>query len=194
MTDFVIISAKKVLELNKKYRLIENLSKRESNPEGVGIDLRVGEVYKLGGGGFLGVDERKTPEIKKIADVKKGKKRFVLKAHTYVLIKTMERVNAPTEKVVLEKGKKPVHVTYHIYPRTTLHRSGILLIATKGDPGYSGELTFGLTNLSNDDFEFELGARVANVVFTEVHGELSRPYGGQWRGGKVGTKGFERQI
>ena len=45
----MIISAKKILELNKKYRLIENLAERELNPEGLGIDVRVGEVYRLEG-------------------------------------------------------------------------------------------------------------------------------------------------
>ena len=42
----MIISAKKIIELNKKYKLIENLSERELTPEDVGIDIRVGEVYK----------------------------------------------------------------------------------------------------------------------------------------------------
>ena len=59
------ISALKLLELNEKYNLIENLSERELlNPEGVGTDLRVGEVYKIIEPGFLGIDERHTPAIK----------------------------------------------------------------------------------------------------------------------------------
>jgi deoxycytidine triphosphate deaminase len=45
----MILSAKKILELNEKYKIIENLSERELNPEGVGIDVRVGEVYKIKG-------------------------------------------------------------------------------------------------------------------------------------------------
>ncbi len=190
----MIISPEKVLELNKKYKLIENFDEREKNPEGVGIDLRVGEIYKPIGNGFLGVKNRKTPEIEKVADIKSKNKRFVLKPHEYVLVKTVEKVNAPIEKVALEKGKKPVHIAYHIYPRTTLHRSGVLLIATKGDPGYAGELTFGLANLSDNDFELEMGARIANVIFIEVHGELSRAYGGQWKGGRVAAKKLERQV
>lgn len=71
----MIISARKIIELNKKYNLIENLSERELNPEGVGIDVRVGEVYKLKGAGFLGVKERRTPEVEKIADAKQGDKK-----------------------------------------------------------------------------------------------------------------------
>lgn len=190
----MILSAKKVLELNKKYKLVENLGEREKNPEGVGIDLRVGEVYKLSGKGFLGVETRKTPLGEKIADIKKHTGPVTLKAHSYVLVKTMEKVNSPSTKIVVDRGRPPAYVMYHMYPRTTLHRSGILLIATKGDPGYFGELTFGLANLSDMDFDFELGARLANVVFEEVEGEISRPYRGQWKGGRVVEKKFVKQI
>jgi hypothetical protein len=46
----MIISAKKIIELNKRYNLIENFAERELNPHGVGMGVRVGEVYKLKGG------------------------------------------------------------------------------------------------------------------------------------------------
>ena len=190
----MIVSARKVLELSKKYKLVENLDAREKNPEGVGLDLRVGEVYKIGGKGFLGVTNRKTPNAEKVADIKKHKGPFTLKARGYILIKTMEKINVPDKKIVVEEGKPPVYLMPYVYPRSTLQRSGILLLATKTDPGYSGELTFGLANLSSVDFEFELGARLVNLVFEQVHGEISRPYKGQWKGGRVAAKKFERQI
>ena len=49
----MILSSKKVLELCESMKLLENLDQRESYPEGVGIDIRVGEVYMLKGEGFL---------------------------------------------------------------------------------------------------------------------------------------------
>jgi deoxycytidine triphosphate deaminase len=189
----MIISAKKVLELNKKHKLIENLCEREHNPEGVGFDVRVGEVYKIWGAGFLGIENRKTPDIEKVADIKQNDKKIMLKPEEYVLIKTIEKVNLPAKKIVVEKGKKPIYLMLNVYPRSTLQRSGILLLATKTDPGYFGELTFGLKNIANDTFEFELGARVANLVFEGVLGDLSKSYEGQWKGGRVGTEGFEKQ-
>jgi deoxycytidine triphosphate deaminase len=190
----MIISPKKILELNKKYRLIENLDEREKNPEGVGIDLRVGEVYILKGKGFMGVNERSTPTAEKVAEFKGKNTLFVLKAHEYVLVKTIERLNIPGKKIIIEKGMKPVYLMPHVYPRGTFLRSGVELIASKTDPGYFGELTFALANLRDADFEFELGARIANVVFHTVQGELSRPYGGQWKGGRVSAEKRERQI
>ena len=76
----MMISAKKIIELNKKYNLIENIAEREKNPEGAGIDLRVGEVYKLKGTCFLPIknEHRKTPDMEKIADVKHGDKKLDL--------------------------------------------------------------------------------------------------------------------
>ena len=45
------LTSLKVLELNEKYHLIEDLCERDlENPEGVGLDLRVGRVEKIIGG------------------------------------------------------------------------------------------------------------------------------------------------
>ena len=189
----MIISAKKVLELNKKYKLIENLSKRELNPEGVGLDIRVGEVYKIEGKGYLGVDIRKTPEVRKIADIRQGDKRVVLSPGEFVLVKTIEKVNVPSTKIVIEEDEDPIYLMLDVYPRSTLQRCGIYFMGTKSDPGYYGELTFGLVNIGNAPFELELGARIANLVFKVVKGDICRPYDGQWKGGRVGTEGFEKQ-
>ena len=59
----MIIGPNKLLELVKKIKLVENLSERElTNPEGAGFDIRLGEVFKISGKGFLGIDERQTPK------------------------------------------------------------------------------------------------------------------------------------
>ncbi|PIZ55879.1 hypothetical protein COY23_03980 [bacterium (Candidatus Torokbacteria) CG_4_10_14_0_2_um_filter_35_8] len=190
----MVISAKTILELNKKYNLIEDLSERELDPEGVGIDVRVGEVYRLKGKGYLGVSDRKTPEVKKIADIKKGDKKVILKPGDFVLVKIIEKVNIPSKKIAIEKGRDPVFIMPDVYPRGTLQRCGIYFKGTKTDPGYKGELIFALANVGGFPFELELGARIANLVFHEVVGDLSRAYQGQWKGGRVTTKGVEVQV
>lgn len=190
----MILSTKMVLTLNKKYKLIENLSEREaSNAEGVGMDLRVGEVYRLEGEGFLGVSERKTPEERKIADIKEGSKEIILEPGDYVLVKTMEKVNLPSDKIVIEEGAAPAHIMLDVHPRSTLQRCGIYFMGTKTDPGYSGELVFALTNLGRSSFRLEMGARIANVTFEQVAGDIVRPYDGQWKGGRVSAKKTEKQ-
>jgi len=151
----------------------------------------VGEVYKLRGASFLGVEKRETPEVEKIADVKHGDK-IVLNPGDFVLVKTMEKVNVPASKVVIEEGQEPVFLMLDVYPRSTLQRCGIYFMGTKTDPGYFGELTFALLNVGNSAFELELGARIANLVFKQVVGDV-RSYEGQWKGGRVSTGGFEKQ-
>ncbi len=190
----MILSAKKILELNAKYKLIENLDPRESDPEGIGIDIRVGEVHSLSGPGFLGTKDRDTPKAEKIADIEAGNKEVMINPRDYLLVKTIERVNLPSEKISIGDGSPPSYLMLDVYPRSTLQRCGIYFMGTKTDPGYSGELTFALANLSNSPFRLELGARIANAVFLQVSGELSRAYGGQWQGGRVSTTGLEKQV
>jgi deoxycytidine triphosphate deaminase len=67
------------------------------------------------------------------------------------------------------------------------------LEATKTDPGYFGELIFGLNNIGGCDFELELGARIANLVFNYVVGEVNA-YKGQWKGGRVFKVEKEKQT
>jgi deoxycytidine triphosphate deaminase len=186
----MIISAKKIIELNKKYNLIENLAERELNPQGVGLDVRVGGVYKLKEEGFLGVsdEDRKTPAVEKIADA--NQKKIELKPGDFVLVKTIEKVNIPARKVVIEEGREPMFLMLDVYPRSTLQRSGVYFMGTKTDPGYSGELTVALANVGNSHFKLELGARIANLVFKQVFGDVN-PYEGPWQGGRVSTENFE---
>ncbi len=171
----------KVHELIKSKSLVENLSERElSNPEGAGIEVRVEEVYKMNGEGFLGVDERKTPESELVARFGKEKS-YVLKPDEYILLKSIERVNVPED------------IEVFITPRSTLLRSGILLLFAQVDPGYTGALTFGMKNVGKQKFELEMGARIAKLFFFKVDGKAN-VYRGQWKGGRVSTEKKERQV
>jgi len=195
----MIISAVKVLELNKEYKLVQGLSDRElNNPEGVGLDLRVGEVHRLLSGSFLPADDtgkkRYSPETGLVASVQEdGNKRIKMRPGDYLLVTTMETICSPEEKVDIGWGFPPMYLMPVIYPRTSLQRGGISLLRTKTDPGYEGVLTFGLTNLGNQNFEFELGARMFNLVFEPVFGEIKRAYSGQHQGGRV-TSGGKTEV
>lgn len=179
----MIIGPNKLLELVKKIKLVENLSERElTNPEGAGFDIRFGEVFKISGKGFLGIDERQTPKEMSLLRYNSLKKqKFNFRPWHYHLIKTIEKVNLPKD------------VSAHIYPRSTLYRSGLLLLCTQAAPGYSGELIFGLINIGKLPVEIELGARVANIQFSLVSGE-GNLYRGQWQGGRVAATKKERQV
>jgi len=179
----MILGVRKLLELVKKRKLVENLSERElKNPEGAGFDIRIGGLYQVKGKGFLGIEERKTPEIKLIAKFnKKRPKKMVLQPKTYYLMKTVEKLNLPENLLAL------------FTPRSTLYRSGVYIFGGQTAPGYRGELTTGIYNFRDEKFELEMGARVMHIMFFEVKGK-SNLYRGQWQGGRVTTNGKEKQI
>jgi len=182
----MILGIKELHKLVSEQKLVENLCDREmNNPEGAGFDLRMGEVYELSGDGFLGVEERQTPEIKLLAKYDENKiddnSFFIFEPGKYYLIKTIEKVNLP------------VTLSGIIFPRTTMFRSGLGLFNGIVQPGYCGELTFGVCNLGKSQIKVSFGARVVHITFQEVLGEGNQ-YRGQWQGGRVATEGKEVQV
>jgi deoxycytidine triphosphate deaminase len=177
----MIISPKQLLKLVKSKKLVEGLSERElTNPEGAGFDLRLGEVYKISGKAFLGETHRQTPDIESVAVFGKHKS-IKIKPGDFFLVKTVEKINLPLDLSAV------------ILPRTTTFRSGLFLRTGPVQPGYQGELTFGLKNEGPITVEIEMGARFAHILFHEIKGVGSK-YRGQWQGGRVSATKREKQV
>jgi len=180
----MVLGVDKLLELVKEKKLVENLCDRElKNPEGAGFDLRLGELFELEGEGFLGIENRDTPDLKKVAEYKSDnpEELFELLPGKYYLVTTIESVNLPADIIAF------------IVSRTTLFRSGIALFNGAVSPGYQGKLTFAICNLGGKKIKIALGARVVHITFHEVAGS-SNLYRGQWQGGRVTTEGTEKQV
>ncbi len=182
----MILGIKQLHKLVKEKKLVENLSERELiNPEGAGFDLRLGEVFELTGDGFLGVEERQTPKAKSLAKYQPNKisdkNHFIFGPGKYYLVKTIEKVNLP------------VTLSGIIFPRTTMFRSGLALFNGLVQPGYCGELTFGVCNLGKSKIKISFGARIAHITFHKVLGEGNK-YRGQWQGGRVAAEKKEKQV
>lgn len=179
----MILGPKLLLKLVKEQKLVENLSERElTNPEGAGFDLRLGEVYKIKGTAFLGETHRKTADIELVKKYKEGKKDSIkIKPGDFFLVKTIEKINLP------------INLSAVILSRTTTFRSGLFIRTGPVQPGYQGELTFGLKNEGPITVEIEMGARFVHVLFQEVKGSGSQ-YRGQWQGGRVTTRKREKQV
>lgn len=179
----MILGPKILLELVKKQKLVENLSSRElKNPEGAGFDLRLGELYKIKGKGFLGETERETPKAVLFKTYIKGKRISVkIKPGDFYLASTIESVNTPE------------NLTINFKPRTTTFRSGLILRTGNAAPGYKGKLTFAIKNEGPCDVILEMGCRIVHAQFEEVKGGGSK-YRGQWQHGRVTTKNREVQI
>lgn len=170
--------------------LITGLGGRDlSQPEGVGIDLRLGAVHKIiEGGAYIendgpgGLGKRCGVKTEEIFKLKEGEEQdeFVIGPGEYYLVQTAEAINVP------------LNVMPITYPRSSLFRAGLLLLVTKSDPGYKGQLTFGLTNLSPFPVKLQLGARICNIVFHSIEGE-GIAYRGQHQGGRI-SHGEETQV
>jgi len=179
----MILGPKILLQLVKEKKLVENLSERElTNPEGTGFDLRLGEVFRISGTAFLGETHRQTPDIESVMvyDPKKTQAIKIAPGDFY-LVKTIEKINLPLDLSAV------------ILPRTTTFRSGIFIRTGPIQPGYSGELTFGLKNEGPITVEIEMGARFTHLIFSEIKGEGSK-YRGQWQGGRVSATKKEKQV
>jgi deoxycytidine triphosphate deaminase len=189
------ISAVKILELNERFNLIEGLSERElTNPEGTGFDLRVGQVHEIVGDSLLGVTERYSSKTNLIGDVEvNGNEKVILRPGQFCLVTTMETIYSPAEKIKYDSFFPEAYLIPKVWPRSSLQRGGVSFHATKTDPGYKGKLTFGIKNIGNQDFIFELGARMFNVEYEPVVGELKRAYSGQHQGGRVTSQG-EKEV
>ena len=177
----MILGPKELLKLVKTKKLVEGLSERElTNPEGAGFDLRLGEVYAISGKAFLGETHRQTADIDPVAAYGKQKS-IKIKPGDFFLVKTIEKINLP------------LNLSAVILPRTTTFRSGLFIRTGPVQPGYEGELTFGLKNEGPVTVEIEMGARFVHVLFHEIKGAGSR-YRGQWQGGRVTTAKKEKQV
>lgn len=177
------LGPKILLKLVKERKLVEKLSDRElTNPEGAGFDLRLGEVHKIQGKAFLGIEERSTAKTKLVKKYLKTKHQsIIVKPGEYYLVRTIESVNLPDDIVAF------------VYMRSTLHRSGLVLFSNQVNPGYWGVLSMGLANLGPAQMEIELGARFCHIQFEKVEGGGSA-YRGQWQGGRVAATKKEKQV
>lgn len=183
-----VLGLDEVLQRVKKQKLIENLGARElKNPEGVGVDLRLGAVHRIvSGGAFIeaNLGKRKGVKTKLVAEFKKRKRDqewVVIKPGDYYLVSTLEAINIPQDLMPI------------VFPRTSLFRAGLLLLNSKTDPGYKGTLTMGLKNLSEFEVKLQLGARICNVVFFEIEGKTVS-YRGQHQGGRISPHEEEQQV
>lgn len=92
---------------------------------------------------------------------------YILEPGVFTLATTIERVKIPNNLVARVEGK------------SSLARLGLLVHVTAGfiDPGFSGNITLEMVNLSPRPIDLVVGMRICQLSFDRVDGRVERPYG-----------------
>jgi len=173
-------------------KIVQNLSQRElESPEGLGVDLRLGEVHKIiAGQAFIEADTLaeqgmrsgfETELLMKFDETMTAQEKLEVRPGEYYLLKTVETVNMPLD------------VLGDFRARSSLYRAGLILVTSVAPSGYQGGLIFGLYNAGPLPVTLQLGARIAVAIFyrAEVEGVA---YRGQNQGGRITAAGTEQQV
>jgi dCTP deaminase len=79
----------------------------------------------------------------------------------------------------VEKVTIPRHLCAQVNGKSSLGRLGLLVHATAGyiDPGFSGQITLELKNISNHTIVLTEGMAIAQIVFHQLRQPAERAYG-----------------
>ena len=99
---------------------------------------------------------------------------FILHPNEFVLGQTREWVELPNDLVAILEGK------------SSLGRLGLLIHSTAGyvDPGWQGNLTLELSNVSKLPIALYYNMRIGQLSFLEMSSPVDRPYGSAGLGSK----------
>ncbi|MBS3148569.1 hypothetical protein J4219_06795 [Candidatus Woesearchaeota archaeon] len=158
-----------------------------------GFDMRLAAIVEIDDGGKLAVQksDNRQPKLGKAFVLKGYEDRlqgYDIKEKVVVdkLSVKLERLK-PYFVITCERVNTPRSLMFHIAARTSLFRfTQSALLSTFGEAGYEGFLAFML--LPFLDSELELGARFAQLCFTELRGEAH--YGEQKQTNHQGGKLF----
>ena len=98
-----------------------------------------------------------------------GDEPFIIHPGDFVLGSTLEKITIPNNMVARIEGK------------SSLGRLGLLIHSTAGfvDPGFSGNLTLELANVSRLPITLYYGMRIGQISFQKMVSEAEKPYGSQ---------------
>lgn len=94
-----------------------------------------------------------------------------------------------------ERIKLPPNIAGRVEGRSTYGRKGLLIHCTAGfiDPGFDGQITLEIKNLSRMDIHLREGDRICQITFLQLSSPAERPYGHPGLGskyqGQVGVTG-----
>ena len=127
--------------------------------------------------GFTCVD-RVSWFTEKFDEEEDGSLRHVLEPGDFALFSTVETVTLGNS------------VVGHVEGKSTIARHGVIIhFAGLVDPGFSGQLTLEVKNLSKIPFVMTAGMKIAQIEFSQTLSNVRRPYGSPGVGHYQGQKG-----
>ena len=99
-------------------------------------------------------------------------KRTVLKPKQYELVATLETVELA------------LSVTAYLHIRSSLAREGVIGSFAVVDPGFRGQLTLNLHNVSNNEITIHEGERIVQIVFHNLGNTAKKGYNGSYQNSK----------
>lgn len=99
-------------------------------------------------------------------------KTVILKPKQYELVATLETV---------ELG---LNVTAYLHIRSSLAREGVIGSFAVVDPGFRGQLTMNLHNVSEKDIILREGERIVQIVFHKLGNVAQKGYSGSYQNSK----------
>lgn len=174
----MILSDKDILKRIKKGEIkIQPLDKNCVQPST--IDLHLSDQVRIFDNWQIGVvDVKEKSETSRL--VKLEKEGFIIHSGEFLLGATVEKISLPDDVAAKLEG------------RSSLGRWGLIIHATAGyvDPGFSGWLTFELSNLSRLPIRIYPGMKIAQICFFQMSSKVLHPYGSKKLGSKYqGQKG-----
>lgn len=118
------------------------------------------------------IDVKKKVDVSRVVEIKD--EGFVLHPGEFILGSTLEYIEMPKDIAGKLEGK------------SSLGRLGLIIHATAGyvDPGFKGQLTFEISNISRLPIRIYGGMKAAQICFMKMTREVEIPYGDERLGSK----------
>ncbi|MBU2592505.1 MAG: dCTP deaminase [Patescibacteria group bacterium] len=174
----MILSDRDILsQIKNKRILIDPFFKKNVQPSTVDLGLddevRVFDNWQLG---IVDIKEKSDPSRK----IKIDKSGIIIHPGAFILGSTVEKITLPDDIAAKLEG------------RSSFGRLGLIIHATAGyvDPGFSGWLTFEISNISRLPIRLYAGINIAQISFYQMTSPAINLYGSKKLGSKYqGQKG-----
>lgn len=134
---------------------------REERLQGVSYDITAGKTIRVYQRLNNPIDINDKAQLEMVTIEINVSSGYHIKPGEYILVKTEELFTIPD------------NISARIRPRTTFTRIGLLLSDQHLNPSFSGHLYLGLYNATPNIITISPGARVGQIVFEQVKGDIT---------------------